>query len=708
MRQNINLLYACLACGALASPAFAQSAATPIAPAPRMPALTLNPAELQSPTPETPRAPGQTAPVQPPILTLDAATEASPELELFKDIPVVVAAGKREQLLREAPASVSIVTADDIDIFGYRNLADVLRNQRSFYLHTDGLNWFVGTRGFLRPGEWNARMLVLVDGRPTRETTYDQTSVDQDFVVPIEAVKRIEIIRGPGSALYGGGAMFSTVDVVTKNGADVNGMQIKLTGGTQETGRASVLGGTVLPGGWDIIGAATGYTSQGDNHIHYDGVDDAAHNFGNIDNSDYEGSESGWVKARYGDWTLELDAASRYKDNRSAVYIASFFDPGSMHEDRGSATVRFDHELTDDQSIHAMAYYGHYRYLETYRLDDANGNPNDIYTTQGESDWLGQEFHYEWQATDNLHLLAGADATQALVAQQRDHDTASGPLLDLESTDNSWGLFAEAEYKATDWVTFTGGLRLDRLQRTGTSISPRLAAIFSPTQHDTVKALYGRAFRAPSLYELFYAAPGANTPNPLLQPEICDTYEIAWEHEFANGWRTTLDPYLWEMSHALGDVSLPDDTLQTQNIGAMSAYGIEGEVQKKWASGARIRAYATLGMAKDDTTTLAHAPSWIVGGAGAIPIINKRTFLSIDPQIVGPMKSDLGDYTDPTFITNVVLTSKNVVKNVDLQLGVYNLFSEFARQPHNNINEHFQPTLDYPHTQVLLSVTWHF
>ncbi len=150
-------------------------------------------------------------------------SEDAPELELYQDLPIVVAAGKREQTQRDAAASVSVVTQDDIQLFGYRSLADVLRSQRGFYLNTDGLNWFAGVRGFLRPGEWNARLLVLVDGRPTREIIFDQTHLDQDFVVPMEAVQRVEVIRGPGSALYGSDAVFGVVDVVTKDGADING-----------------------------------------------------------------------------------------------------------------------------------------------------------------------------------------------------------------------------------------------------------------------------------------------------------------------------------------------------------------------------------------------------------------------------------------------------------------------------------------------------
>jgi iron complex outermembrane receptor protein len=83
-------------------------------------------------------------------------TAESPELLLYKDIPVVVAAGMRTQTQQQAAASVSIVNATDIQLFNYRSLADVLHGQRSFYLDTDGLNWFAGVRGFQRPGEWNS------------------------------------------------------------------------------------------------------------------------------------------------------------------------------------------------------------------------------------------------------------------------------------------------------------------------------------------------------------------------------------------------------------------------------------------------------------------------------------------------------------------------------------------------------------------------
>lgn len=653
-----------------------------------------------SPARPAPEAPGTAMP---------DPLDASPELLLYKDIPTVVAAGKREQTQRQAAASVSVIDSEEIELFGYQSLADALRNQRSFNLHTDGLNWFAGVRGFLRPGEWNARMLVLVDGRPTREPIYGQTHLDLDFVVPTEAVKRIEVIRGPGSTLYGGNAVFGVINVVTKDGADVrNWAELKVQGGTHETGRVSALIGKKLEDGWDVMGTASLYNSQGEKEIRYDGVHDAAHNFGLIEGFDSEDVGAIFLKARKGDFVIEGDFARRDRDNRSATFLTSWADPGSMEEERASVTVRFDHELGEGQSVHAMAYYGRYVYKQAWQFnDDGAGHPYG-YSTAADTDWLGGEFHHEWQVNKSVHVTLGADATVSVDTHQVDRDSLTGELLNEQPSTRSLGLFAEGEWKAADCLSFTGGIRADWVARMDMQFSPRAAVIVTPTTEDTIKGLYGRAFRAPNLYEMFYASPGANTPNPNLMPEVIDTLELIWERQNADGWRSSLGYYFWKMSHGLGDLEMPDHSLETVNSGNYWAHGVEAEIQKQWHSGARFRAYATLGRAVQKGDELTHSPEWILGSAVAIPLFSKNTILAIEPQIIGPMKSDFDESTDPTFITNLVATSRDVLPGLDIQLGVYNLFAHEARLPRNSPFDHSQPWLNYPGTEVMLTLKYRF
>jgi outer membrane receptor for ferrienterochelin and colicins len=648
-----------------------------------------------------------TATTQPSDDSGAALGEDAPELMLFKDMPVVVAAGRRQQTQQQAAAAVSVVTADDIALFNYESIADVLRGQRSFYIHSDGLNDFAGVRGFLRAGEWNARILVLVDGKPTNEMIYGQTHIDKDFVVPIEAVKQIEIVRGPGSALYGSNAVFAVINVVTKDGADVNGVQAKVEGGTQDTGRVSALIGGKTRSGWDILASVSAYTSQGDDNIKYDGINDPAQNDGHILNSDYEGAEALFLKAKKSEFTAELDFENRQKDNRAATYDVSFFNPGSEHEERANAAFHFDHEIEPGQSLHAMLYYGSYHYEQGWRNDFDVPQPYQ-YHTRGNDDWVGEEVHYDWQINDQLHLLTGAEGAQSLYTYQHDSNSLTGNLLRTTPSFNTAGIFTESEFKLTKQLTIVAGGRVDQVQRIGVNFSPRAAVILEPTPQDVVKALYGRAFRSPNLYEQFYNVAGFNQGNPNLHPEICDTYETVWDHEFQNGWRTTLDGYLWRLSHAMDDIVLADGDVQTQNVGTTWAHGIEAEVDKTWDTGARLRVYGTFTRDEHDSNLLTNSPQWIAGASIAIPVINPRTFLAIEPQIVGPQKNDLGEYTQSTYLTNIVLTSREFAPGWDLQAGAYDIFSNGAKMPRDSVYNQYQPFLNYPTTKYLISLTHRF
>ncbi|HWE04491.1 MAG TPA: TonB-dependent receptor [Tepidisphaeraceae bacterium] len=637
-----------------------------------------------------------------------AGMDDSPELMLFNDIPTVLAAGKREQTTREAAASISVITSDDIEMFNYESLAAALRNQRSFYLHTDGLNWFAGVRGFLRPGEYNSRILVTVDGRPTNDLLYGQSHLDRDFVVPMEAVQQIEVVRGPGSSLYGTNAVFGVVNLVTKNGSDINGVQVRLEGGTQDTGRASVLYGGELPGGWDVLASVTAYDSQGDRDIIYDGVNDAAHDYGHIRNSDAEGVGSAMIKARKGDLTVMLDYETRGVDNSAATYLATFSDPGKMRENRWNASLKYDHEIQPGQSVHGMVYYGHYGYEQDYIVPPQTPIPAYRYYTTGSDDWLGEEFHYDWQANKALHILAGADGRQSLYTHQRDYETPGGTILNVPASVNYWGIFIESEYKPADWLSLTAGARLDHEQRFGSNFSPRLAVIVTPTKEDAFKFLYGRAFRIPTIYELLYSDPGANDPNPNLRPEVIDTFEMVWERQFSDGWRTSLGGYIWKMKDAMDDYVDTAGDLQTRNGPTTWAHGVEAEIDRKWSNGASMRAYATFTRAEHDGDGLLDSPAWIVGAAVVLPVYKNKTFLSIEPQVVGKMKTDSGDYTQPTYLTNIVLTSRDIIAGWTFQAGAYNLFANDARMPRDGSFNQYEPTLNYPNTSFLVSLSRKF
>ena len=134
------------------------------------------------------------------------------------EVETVFGASKREQRVTEAPSSVTILTAHDIRTFGWRTLADALGSVRGFYTTYDRNYTYVGVRGFGRPSDYNNRVLVLVNGHRFNDNVYDQALIGTEFPIDLALVERIEIIRGPGSALYGSSAFFAVINIVLRRG----------------------------------------------------------------------------------------------------------------------------------------------------------------------------------------------------------------------------------------------------------------------------------------------------------------------------------------------------------------------------------------------------------------------------------------------------------------------------------------------------------
>jgi iron complex outermembrane receptor protein len=133
-------------------------------------------------------------------------------LEELMDVEIY-SASKYSQKASEAPSSVTVITAEEIKLYGFRNITDILKMVPGFYDTYDRNYSYLGVRGFGRPGDYNSRILVLIDGHRLNDNIGDTVLAGNEFPLDIDLIDRVEVVRGPGSALYGSNALFAVVSV---------------------------------------------------------------------------------------------------------------------------------------------------------------------------------------------------------------------------------------------------------------------------------------------------------------------------------------------------------------------------------------------------------------------------------------------------------------------------------------------------------------
>src|SRR3984885_9534136 len=144
------------------------------------------------------------------------------------EIDSVYGASGFKQKVTEAPASVTIITSEDIQRYGYRTLADILRNVRGFYVSNDRNYSYLGVRGFGLPGNYNNGIALLVDGHRLNDNIFDAALIGTEFPLDVDLIDRVEVIRGPNSSLYVASAFLGVINVITKRGRDVQ--KVSVTG----------------------------------------------------------------------------------------------------------------------------------------------------------------------------------------------------------------------------------------------------------------------------------------------------------------------------------------------------------------------------------------------------------------------------------------------------------------------------------------------
>jgi len=283
----------------------------------------------------------------------DAGAQADPPLaglaieDLMQvDVQSVFGASKFLQKVTDAPAAVSVVTARDIEIYGYRTLADIIRMAPGFNITYDRNYTYVGVRGFQRPGDYNSRVLVLVDGHRINDPIYNMAYVGTEFPVDVELIDRVELIRGPSSSIYGTNAFFAVINVVTKKGSAARGLEAAGEGGTLHTWRGRAAFGATLPNGLDVLVSGSRYRSAGQARLSYPAFDSPLTNRGIAENIDADADHRMFASLSFKGLSVQGVYSSRAKTVPTASFGSWFNDPRLQTNDaQGWVDLRYLHTL---------------------------------------------------------------------------------------------------------------------------------------------------------------------------------------------------------------------------------------------------------------------------------------------------------------------------------------------------------------------------
>ena len=596
----------------------------------------------------------------------------------------VLSASRHEQKSSEIAGSPQLVKADEIRAAGVRNLGEALALFGVVHLHSDGIYTRLGVRGFLRTGDFNARILLLLDGRRINEMAYDGAYLGKEGPIDVSLIDRLEFIPGPGSSVYGSNAFFGVINIITKKAKDQPAAHAGFE--IAEGHKQRYEGGLALKfdhGASDLLQVS---------HCASPGRQRSAQELACTANDLPAGRDAEWANRFYGCYDLDALRVSvvyvnREVNNANSVY---FTQPSAVQPNRdrlASVDVAYSIEATPTLTLAMHLGASDYAF-KSYNLNE----PADGVTTDNvqisHAHWVDADIKAiaKWRL-DSI-LVAGVEITRV---SNLDFKVISSSmqkvLVDQQSQFTRWGVYAQNDWTAVSPFTLSLGLRLDGRTGRDSVPSPRIGAVYRASPTSVLKLQLGVAFRNPNAYELYHNATeiGYRT-NPSIRAERVRSKELTFETKFGAGASLRLSGFNNKVDKLIDFLTDPkDDALVFSNIESATVNGAQADMYVVQRDGWRACISATVQCGTENSGSgggnkilgnspknLAHitlfTPRWqaITGNVGTLSG-------SVIWQYMGAQQgrdAALGG----SDIVNATLVADNLFSGMSAQLGIKNLF----------------------------------
>ncbi|OFA05134.1 TonB-dependent siderophore receptor [Duganella sp. HH101] len=503
--------------------------------------------------------------------------------ELLRQTPTDITRGVEEstssrfaQSASEAPSVTYVVTDTDITRHGMRNMADVLRSMPGLYVTGDGNFVYVGARGLGRPGDYNSRLLFLIDGMRVNENIYDAGLLGSEFFVDVDLIDRVEYAPGPGSALYGNNAFFGVVNIITKGADKLHGVQVRASADSDRLRevRASVghrweQGGE----GWLALSAF----KQSDIAAQYPlppGFDRP------VKDHNWDRGQRLLGMGRYRGFTLRAGLSHREQGTPGFLPPEA---PAPIVQNRNVfnnsfLSAEYQRDLGNDWSLYGAVSSKRSDYLQAFPYIHRDLTPFE-FDKRSLGRWYNVDLRISTQRWRDHELMAGFeyqyDRTQRIIAGP----LGEQPDAEFYGDNRRRGLFVQDSWRLNDSHRVTLGLRRDATMMGGTNINPRFAWIWSGVPDASLKLMYGSAYREANLFEYQVNAPWEA---PLPTPERVRTLEVAWDHALSHNVQYRASVYASRLRDL---ISVGQESGVFENSGLIRSLGAELGLERRWAGG---------------------------------------------------------------------------------------------------------------------------
>jgi outer membrane receptor for ferrienterochelin and colicins len=436
-------------------------------------------------------------------------------LEELMNIDITVASKKSEKL-SDAPGVISVLTREDIDRFGGISLRDILERVPSL---SPASGFWTDRNAIASRGDMvkfnSSHVLILIDGRPTREIVEGGIVSDMLGAFPVNIIERIEVIRGPGSVLYGSNAMSAVINIVTKE-VDRNNVvysEIRGKGGANGrtlNGQFAVKDLKVTLAGRMLEKEVRNYSYTYPVADFFGVVSDTATITGSIPDK----SAGAFVNVAY----KGLRLSTSLQDYRTGYLEQNVF--GLNKWTKNFYNAGYDFKLTSKWNSSFN--------LTMNRTTMQTGEPVNVKRK-------GTDQVIEWTnyftLSERMNLVTGV-LYNHMKGQENSTDPTSGVDTISHNSRGAYALYAQLDYWAMpNKLKLIGGFQANKMEKLDLDVVPRAGLIFYPTERINIKALYGKAFRAGTVNETGINYLGLFVGNPNLKPEHVENFDLGINYQ---------------------------------------------------------------------------------------------------------------------------------------------------------------------------------